>query len=85
MANLEKYRKSLIEEWLEAEVSDLPSRARSPRLVGQYIKDRRLAPNRALLAAASRKRQYLMRLDAMQARPEIALSAEGLKPPGKRV
>lgn len=39
--NLAKHIKSPQEEWLLADSSPLPGRARSPRLVGEYIKDRK--------------------------------------------
>jgi hypothetical protein len=39
--NPEKHRKPAASEWLEADESDVPTRARSPHIVGHYIKNHR--------------------------------------------
>jgi hypothetical protein len=41
MANLEKHPKKVIQEWLEAEDSPIPTHSRSPHVIGEYIKNRR--------------------------------------------
>ncbi len=38
MANLEKHKKSLASEWLEAEESTVPTHSRSTHVLGSYIK-----------------------------------------------
>ena len=40
--NLEKHVKSPLDEWMLADASPVPTRARSPHVVGHYIKDRKL-------------------------------------------
>ena len=40
--NLQKHVKSPMEEWMVADASPVPTRARSPHVVGHYIKDRKL-------------------------------------------
>jgi len=40
MANLEKHRKQPLEEFEQADFSTVPTRARSPHVVGNYIKNR---------------------------------------------
>jgi hypothetical protein len=41
MANLEKHPKKVIQEWLEAEDSPVPTCTRSVHVIGEYIKNRR--------------------------------------------
>ena len=41
MANLEKHPKRVIEEWLFAEESLIPTHSRSPHVIGLYIKNQR--------------------------------------------
>lgn len=38
MANLEKHKKNLAQEWMEAEDSTVPAQSRSPHVLGAYIK-----------------------------------------------
>jgi hypothetical protein len=40
--NLAKHIKSPLEEIMRADSSEVPSRARSPHIIGHYIKDRKL-------------------------------------------
>lgn len=40
--NLQKHVKSPMEEWMLADASPVPTRARSPHVVGHYIRDRKL-------------------------------------------
>jgi hypothetical protein len=43
MANLEKFKKNPVAEWLEGEDNDLPSQSRNPHILGDYIKIRKSA------------------------------------------
>ncbi len=38
MANLQKHRKNLLQEWMEAEEGTVPAQARSSHVLGAYIK-----------------------------------------------
>ena len=38
MANLEKHKRSLVQEWLESGESELSAQPRSPRVLGSHLK-----------------------------------------------
>jgi hypothetical protein len=71
MANLEKHKKNLVSEWLEAEESTVPTQSRSTRILGSYIK---------IQKPISRKfRQNLP--DRKPQKPDVSLLREPAPPP----
>ncbi len=46
MANLEKHRKNLALEWMEAEESNVPTHSRSSRVLGSHIKTGKAVPKK---------------------------------------
>jgi len=69
VANVEKHTKATIEQIEQADCSIVPTCARSPRLVGQYTKNRRSGARLAPPAAEERPRPVLLRLEALPATP----------------
>ncbi len=41
MANCEKYVRDLVRDWIEGNDNTIPTRARSSRIIGSYIKNRK--------------------------------------------
>jgi len=53
MANLEKHKKSTLQEWMEAEEGALPAQSRSSHVLGAYIKIPKAASPRARRAVTA--------------------------------
>jgi hypothetical protein len=66
MANLEKHKKNLSQEWMEAEESTLPAQSRSSHVLGAYIKLTKAVPRKARRVPPQQE----------AARPEPALTRE---------
>jgi hypothetical protein len=62
VANLQKHVKSVSDEWLEAETNPIPTHARSPHILGYYIKDRRLDPWRYTAPRRPARQKLLIRM-----------------------
>lgn len=70
MANLEKHKKNLSLEWMEAEESTVPAQSRSSHVLGAYIKIPRAVSRKARQAAPKSK----------PAKVEAALMREPARP-----
>jgi len=70
MANLEKHKKNLSQEWTEAEDSTLPAQSRSLHVLGAYIK---------IPKAAARKSRRAI-LGGPVAKPDPAMAREPAPP-----
>jgi hypothetical protein len=70
MANLEKHKKNLSQEWTEAEESTLPAQSRSSHVLGAYIKIPKAVSRKGRRAAPA----------ARVAKPEPALAREPAPP-----
>ncbi len=69
VANLEKYPKSPIEQLEQAECSEIPTRARSPRLVGRYIKNRQSETRGSAFGRSQTTGGVILRLEDVSATP----------------
>jgi hypothetical protein len=70
MANLEKHKKNLSQEWMEAEESTLPAQSRSSHVLGAYIKIPKAVSRRARRAVPAQG----------AAKPDPALAREPAPP-----
>jgi hypothetical protein len=69
MANMEKHPQRAVEQIEQADASEVPTCARSPLLIGQYIKDRRRGGRAYPAPAGSRGQPVILRLDDVPATP----------------
>jgi hypothetical protein len=69
VANLEKYPKSPLQQLELAESSDIPTRARSPRLVGRYIKNRQSDTRGSAFGHSPATGGVILRLEDVAATP----------------
>jgi hypothetical protein len=69
VANLEKYPKSPIEQLERAESSDVPTSARSPRVVGRYIKNRQGDTRGSAFGRSHATGGVILRLEDVAATP----------------
>jgi hypothetical protein len=73
MANLEKHKKSLTQEWTEAEDSNVPAQSRSPRVLGAYIKIPKAASpkaRRAIVAQPAPRTEAALAREPAPPKPE---------------
>jgi hypothetical protein len=68
--NLGKHVKRPLEEWMLADESPLPTRARSAHIVGCYIKDRKLKYLAQRQGSASPPAQVIVRLGRLSGDPD---------------
>jgi hypothetical protein len=66
MANLEKHKKNLSQEWTEAEESTMPAQSRSSHVLGAYIQIPKAVPRKGRRAFPA----------ALAAKPDPALARE---------
>lgn len=89
MANREKYMRDLVRDWNEGHDNTIPSRVRSSRVIGTYIKNRR-ADSRgrpSVIVFDERLHRSGLRPVAANAPPEIPLSLIPMRlygSPGRR-
>ncbi len=72
MANLEKHKKNIMQEWIEGEESTVPAQTRSAHVLGAYIK---------IPKAAVSRRSRPQKPNGVAARVEPALVREAAPPP----
>lgn len=69
MANIEKHLKSPLEELDQADFSLVPAHARSARLVGRYIKNRRPVRRNHIPRRVERAQPIILALEDLPATP----------------
>ncbi len=69
MANVEKHQKHPMEQIDRADFSEVPTRGRSSRLIGRYIKNRQDRVRNHVLPAEKRPQAILLRLEDTPAAP----------------